>query len=355
LFPAAQSEDGLLSEARAFAEKALGLPAGSAAAAPLEADASFRRYFRLTVPERFRSERRFLLMIADDLQENRIWKALGERFREGGFPLPEIHAHDPERGINVLEDLGDGRLDGLDCPEESLAGIYSSAAGMLARFHAEALRLLGPSFEVFLREPYDAGFAFEREFLYFLDGLGLLFPGEAFPQSLPGEGKAFAAFAASLFKGRAVIHRDFQSRNVILKNGVPHVIDWQGARLGPPQYDLASLLFDPYANLSVALTEKAAASYLAASPFFKDPERLWEETRILAAMRLMQAFGAFAHLSLAKGKPAYGAYLKPAAVRLRALSGIPSMSPFRGLRGLLASLPEKTDGLSPSLLKGGPL
>jgi aminoglycoside/choline kinase family phosphotransferase len=103
----------------------------------------------------------------------------------------------------------------------------------------------------------------------------------------------------------SLIHRDLQSQNVMIRNGEPFLIDFQGMRFGSPFYDLGSLLCDPYVNFSNGERDELLSFYYRFSkwnlewPTFQ--KNFWEAS----AQRLMQALGAYGFLGLKKGLKAY--------------------------------------------------
>ena len=102
------------------------------------------------------------------------------------------------------------------------------------------------------------------------------------------------------------IHRDFQSENILLHKSAVRFVDFQGARIGPAGYDLASLLMDPYiAVLDTALTMRLFDYYQSKT----DRPLASEALYICAAQRLMQALGAYGNLSLHKGKERYKQFI----------------------------------------------
>ncbi len=112
---------------------------------------------------------------------------------------------------------------------------------------------------------------------------------------------------------RTCIHRDFQSENIMIHNGQIRFVDFQGARLGPPQYDTASLLFDPYIEiLSPQLAEILFTYYQNISGNANEVSSYFN----CAAQRLMQALGAYGNLSLHKNKEHYRRFIPLALDRL---------------------------------------
>jgi aminoglycoside/choline kinase family phosphotransferase len=311
----------------------------------LAPDASARCFWRLQRADR--SETR-VLMSGPDRQENLAWLLLGRELWLSGLPLPRIFGALPEEGCFLMEDLGDVRLDSLAAALEPGGGPPGAGAAMeawrgavrtLAAFHARALPAVSRLSRWFSRE-YDPPFALEFEWGYFLSGLRLLkIPFAARPSS----GDQVLGLAEALCAGPKVfIHRDYQSRNIMLKNGGPRIVDWQGGRLGPAAYDLASLLWDPYVSLSDGQRGDLARLYLeewrAAAPYGPDAGGEGGEGaflgRLMAAafLRLSQAFGAYAKLSAAGGRPEYARHLAPAAWRLWELAeqiGLMTEKPLR--------------------------
>jgi N-acetylmuramate 1-kinase len=107
---------------------------------------------------------------------------------------------------------------------------------------------------------------------------------------------------------QTAIHRDFQSENIMLHGGVVRFVDFQGARLGPPQYDVASLLYDPYnSRISATMRDRLFSRYTGG-------DEAARSLRLCAAQRLMQALGAYGNLSLHKGKEWYREFI-PAALK----------------------------------------
>jgi aminoglycoside/choline kinase family phosphotransferase len=113
---------------------------------------------------------------------------------------------------------------------------------------------------------------------------------------------------------RTLVHRDFQSQNVIIRDGGAWMIDYQGLREGRPEYDLASLLFDPYAALTAdERTELRDYYFSLRSDAVCDGEVL----AMCACQRLMQALGAYGKLGAGDGKTAFLKHIGPAVENLR--------------------------------------
>jgi aminoglycoside/choline kinase family phosphotransferase len=118
---------------------------------------------------------------------------------------------------------------------------------------------------------------------------------------------------------RVLVHRDFQSQNIIIRNGQAHLIDFQGMRPGLAEYDLASLLYDPYVDLPGSERAELAAYYrgrqlesgIATNGDFD------LKLRLCAMQRLMQALGAYGFLGLVKGHKHFLGHVAPAMQSLQ--------------------------------------
>lgn len=261
--------------------------------APLAGDAGGRRYFRLAGVK-------LLAMFGPDAAENQAWLAIGGHLRGLGLPLPQIRAFDLARGFFLLEDLGDVHL-----AKNPTLKAYRQTVALMADFHQRGAS--GFQARWCHQEPvYNAAMILEKEILYWLRNFEI-------DPDLRREAEAFACAASAEAPPSVLIHRDFQSRNVMLAQGGPFLIDWQGARLGPGAYDLASLLNDPYVTVPSAWRDELIALYLD-SLGRNDEEKFRRELLFTGAARLMQNLGAYAKLC-AEGKD-FARWTAPAAERL---------------------------------------
>jgi aminoglycoside/choline kinase family phosphotransferase len=122
---------------------------------------------------------------------------------------------------------------------------------------------------------------------------------------------------------RVLVHRDFQSQNIIVRNGQAHLIDFQGMRPGLAEYDLASLLYDPYVDLSNAERAELVAYYRdQQNKSGAEIDGQFDETlRFCAMQRLMQALGAYGFLGLVKRHKAFLEHIPAAMKSLRSIVG----------------------------------
>ncbi|MCA1906527.1 MAG: phosphotransferase [Desulfarculus sp.] len=305
-------------------------------------DGSSRRFLRLSVNDSS------LVAMAnpDHPPENRAWLGLARHLGALGLPVARVVAADLEGGRFLMEDLGRASLQqaalAVGDDQEALARLYEPVLAMLARMQASAARDLDASL-CFDGLRLDGQFLFAREASYFLTqfvsgacGLG----PETWPANLVDELRELARLAGRA-RPEGFTHRDFQSRNLIHQDGRLGLVDFQGGRLGPAQYDLASLVHDPYVDLPWELRRRLVERYLAirASLGGLDPERFLAGWPYVALSRIMQALGAYAFLCRERGRTHFAPYAAPALATLRRLAAAPELASFPALGRLLDLIP----------------
>ena len=140
---------------------------------------------------------------------------------------------------------------------------------------------------------------------------------------------------------RRIIHRDFQCQNIMIHAGVPRFIDYQGARMAPPAYDIASVLWDPYYRLDDGVRERLLAYYVGEMK--NDAFTAFDEaafTPSVIACRLqrhMQALGAYGFLTEVKGKTHFLKHV-PEALRLLKAEAAEARQEYPELARLVAAL-----------------
>jgi len=183
---------------------------------------------------------------------------------------------------------------------------------------------------------YDRRLMLERESGYFLRALGRDFLGLSFAVEPLEEEFALLAGRASAAPVDFFLHRDFQSRNIMIKSGRVRFIDFQGGRFGPLAYDLASLLLDPYMGLSEEMREELKNFYLVTlqETIDYDATCFEREYFVLALQRNLQILGAFAFLSQKKKKRFFARFLRPALASLNSLLAKPEAADYVALKSL---------------------
>ncbi len=288
---------------------------------PIEKGGSDRKFYRV----RCSPEQSIILVKYNrEREENRHYVAIAEFLAGHGIRAPRIYFHDAAEGLIWIEDLG--KTDLWSYREESWIvrrAFYESALGEIAKLHclpSEAARTIREN----LPAEFDAALYRWEQNYFFENCLGRFFGVDARElselASLPSLGRIAEDLAD---RPRVLVHRDFQSQNIIIRNAQAHLIDFQGMRPGLAEYDLASLLFDPYVTFSRSECEELLADYESKRTAAGDPVALdFRATfRFCGIQRLMQALGAYGFLGLVKGSKTFLDHIPPAIGSLRELVG----------------------------------
>jgi N-acetylmuramate 1-kinase len=269
-------------------------------------------------------------------RENLAYLKIGRHLRGKGIPLPEIHRFDPARGWFILEDLGDRSLQEDHRQSGSLLR-HEAVLEILLRLQTEGGKGFDPAwtcqskrYDRFVMRRYESEY-FREAFLSKYLGLKPEWPELTAPFD-------FLAEKSSEAPGDFLLHRDFQSRNIMVSAKGVGILDWQGARLGPLAYDVASLVIDPYVDLPLRDRARLVEGYVGllagCGPARVDSFR--ESFPFLALQRNLQILGAFSFLSKVKGKHYFEAYIPKAVRSLHALlreAGRAELAPLQGLVG----------------------
>jgi len=280
----------------------------------IESDGSDRRFYRVLW-----ENDSFVIMenfpITENIKkENLSYLRIAQHLNGKGLPFPSIYLYDLSEGIFILEDAGDMSLERFikTYPNDTLT-IYRRVLDVLLEIQIRAIDgfdtnwcYQSPYFDTDIMRRFESEY-FKREFLSDLLSLrvDLSFLDPIFDHiSLMAYDKRNISF----------LHRDFQSRNILIKERKIYLVDWQSARLGPPGYDLASLLIDPYVELSEAKREELFSYYMERTKETKrfDMGFLLKSYPYLMLQRNMQILGAFSYLSLKKGKEKFKKFILPA-------------------------------------------
>ena len=273
------------------------------------------------------------------MDEAAAFARIGRHLHRTGVPVPAICAHDPGTGLVLCEDLGTRRLFEQVAeygPEQSLS-LYEQTVCCLARMQIRAAKGFDPSW-CWDTPRYDRRLMEERESGYFLQACCTDLLGLEFDRAAVTAECALLAAEASRAPARFFLHRDFQCRNIMLQGSKVWFIDFQGGRLGPLAYDLASLLLDPYAGLPQTMQQHLQAVYLETlqKEMSYDADQFRREYILLALQRNLQVLGAFAFLSHMRGKTFFARFLQPALASLADLLE-------QSAAGKYAALAELTD------------
>ena len=232
-------------------------------------------------------------------EENVAFIEFSRHFRRRGLPVPEIYGEDLSQGAYLEEDLGDLTLFDFLSQNRNGENIAASAVEayrrvleILPRFQIEAGRDL--NYKVcYPRSSFDRqSINWDLNYFkyYFLRLAGIPFSEPALEQDFTRLTKFLLAADHDYF-----LYRDFQSRNVLLRNGEPFFVDYQGGRKGALQYDVASLLYDAKADLPPELRQQLLDHYIeAVSKYTPRTRQLFmQHYYAFVYVRLMQALGAY--------------------------------------------------------------
>jgi aminoglycoside/choline kinase family phosphotransferase len=232
-------------------------------------------------------------------EENAAFLGFSRHFRRHGLPVPEIYAEDLEQGAYLEEDLGDTTLFEFlgahrsgDAIAPEVVDAYRKVVAELPRFQVLAGRDL--NYKVCYPRP-----SFDRQSIawdlnyfkyYFLRLAGVPFNEQDLEQDFSRLTRFLLAADREYF-----LYRDFQSRNVMLRDGDPWFLDYQGGRKGALQYDIASLLYDGKADLPPALRQQLLEHYLdcLADVIDLKYEAFMEHYYAYVYVRILQALGAY--------------------------------------------------------------
>jgi len=283
-------------------------------------DGSKRIFYRLS-----NNQGSFIVMANPPIEknvekENSSYLNIGKHLFSKGIPVACIYRYDRDNGWFIMEDLGNTSLQEIALNSNNRIDIYKGVIELLIQIQLEGKEGFNPEwcyhtkrYDRFIMERFESDYFLT----YFLKGL------HGLNQDLDKLKSSFKhlSYNASLADNNFFLHRDFQSRNLIIKDNKIGIIDWQGGRFGPLQYDLASLLIDPYVGLKkeettllydyyITLLEKClpniSGSFSRHYPY-------------IAIQRNLQILGAFSYLSKVQGKNGFFVYISPA---LHSLEGL---------------------------------
>jgi hypothetical protein len=247
-----------------------------------------------------------------------------------GVNVPTIYAFDEQRLFVWLQDLGRDDLHAhRDEPWEQRRPLYEATLREAAKIHAVTEDSLSAE-EIAAMEPEFNEGMYEWEQNYFIEHFVHGHLRREVDESSAAH-EALRQLRQKLAKlPRCLVHRDFQSQNVLMRDGAAWLVDYQGLRPGLAEYDLASLLFDPYVVLSRS-ERHDLLSYYAGLRGLNLPE-LREVFYLCAAQRLMQALGAYANLSHNQGKTYFEQHIPAGVLNLHTVcEEAPELAPLLSL------------------------
>lgn len=265
---------------------------------PLPAHGSERRLFRLRAGDGCTA----IGVENNSREENAAFVGFSRHFRAAGMPVPEIYGEDPAAGVYLEEDLGTSTLFELLVQERGATGeipafvatVYEKAVQLLARMQIEA----GRGLDYGLCYPHGTfdlrSMRWDLNYFkyYFLKLAHVPFHEQRLENDFDVLCEFLLRAPADFF-----LYRDFQSRNIMVRNGEPWFIDYQGGRRGALPYDLASLLLDAKADLPFDFRDRLKGQYVDAASALTpvDRDRFEEFYRGFSLIRILQAMGAYGY------------------------------------------------------------
>lgn len=268
----------------------------------LDQGGSDRKFFRST------KDNRTFVLIHDQNIEPYI--ELYHHLFGKGISVPRVYWYNPDERLIIQEDLGDVSLFTLSKTDKNISGIYQKAIDELIKLQIEG------------RQSTPVKCKYDRDHIqweqdYFRDFFLVQYCriSKAVLTDIVSDFHKLADQVLTLTEPISdyLMHRDFQSQNIYIKDGQVRIIDFQSARIGPLTYDLAALLRDAYVNISAEQERNLLRYYtkvINKRGLDMSDKEFWQAYELTCLQRNMQALGAFANLSLNKGKPQFGQYIR---------------------------------------------
>lgn len=260
---------------------------------PLPGAGSNRKYFRL------KGKESLIGVYGTSTEENRAFIYMARHFSQKGLPVPRILAESPDQSVYLQDDLGDTSLFQLIKQGRESGNFSDEETNILKR----TIRLL-PQIQFEGSKKMDFSYCYplatfnRRSVLWDLNYFKYCFlkaTGLEFQENLMEDDFERMADTLLQIEPQVFMYRDFQSRNVMIREGKPYFIDFQGGRKGPFYYDVASFLWQAKANYPDSLRQELLDEYLdALRPYHTiDKEQFLTTLRHFVLFRTLQVLGAY--------------------------------------------------------------
>lgn len=269
----------------------------------LPSSGSNRRYFRLHGPQTL------IGVSGTSIEENRAFIYMADHFRQKGLPVPEVYAQSDDQSFYLQEDLGDTLLfDAIEKGRKS--SVFDENEKTLLRQTITKL----PEIQFVGSDGFDFSYCYPQEefnqrsilwdlnyFKYcFLKATGMEFQENRLEDD-------FLKMSDVLLRNQSAtfMYRDFQSRNVMIRDGQPWFIDFQGGRKGPVYYDVASFLWQAKAKYPEDLRQELLLDYIEALRKYMpvDEKYFLSQLRHFVLFRTLQVLGAYGFRGYFEKKP----------------------------------------------------
>lgn len=270
----------------------------------IRADGSSRAIIRIKS-----AKRSVVGVFGPDKKENRAFVEFSKHFFSKKLPVPEIYAYDEKKQIYLESDLGDKTLFDFikenrknDVFPRELVDKYKAALKWLSIFQTEGIKEFNPEWCYPRKEFDEQSMMWDLNyFKYYFLKLGNIPFDE---QKLEDDYRKFIEFAKTAPRD-FFLYRDFQSRNIMVKNDGLFFIDYQGGRKGFLAYDVASLLYDAKADIPPEVRKELLDYYIGLEPIKRaiSKEDFLKYYYFFVFVRLMQAMGAYGLRGFYERKP----------------------------------------------------
>ena len=269
----------------------------------LPSSGSNRRYFRLHGPQTL------IGVSGTSIEENRAFIYMADHFRQKGLPVPEVYAQSNDQSFYLQEDLGDTLLfDAIEKGRKS--SVFDESEKTLLRQTITKL----PEIQFMGSDGFDFSYCYPQEefnqrsilwdlnyFKYcFLKATGMEFQENRLEDD-------FLKMSDVLLRNQSAtfMYRDFQSRNVMIRDGRPWFIEFQGGRKGPVYYDVASFLWQAKAKYPEDLRQELLLDYIEALRKYMpvDEKYFLSQLRHFVLFRTLQVLGAYGFRGYFEKKP----------------------------------------------------
>src|SRR6267142_2056929 len=312
-----------------------GLAAGKPRVVPLTGDASDRRYFRILLPD---APSIVLALNSAPFDVRTLpFVNVATLMAKMPVPIPQVLGHADDLGVLALQDLGDVTLQahlGAASPAEH-AALYRQAITFIETLQRRGRELASPEYL-----PYGISFDVEKltwELDFFTKHSLEAYRGVtlAYYQRTALREEFALTVRELASEPRVLCHRDYHSRNLMLRESQLYIIDFQDARMGPDTYDLVSLLRDSYVDLPEQTVDDLLAYFLALKGVTGHDPDFRRRFDVMALQRNLKALGTFGYQTTARRNPVYIQYIPRTLRHVR--NNLQNQPRFARLRDLLAT------------------
>lgn len=286
---------------------------------PLTGSGSNRRYYRLG------KNPSLIGVCGESVQENQTFFYMDNYFHQAGLPVPQVLIRSTDNMYYLQEDLGDTLLFDAICNGRTTGSFNNEEKALLHRTIAllPTLQIKGSGMD--FSSCYSQAEFNRRSVLWDLNYFKYCYlkaTGIAFSEDkLEDDFERMADVLLEDDEEYAFMYRDFQSRNVMVKDGSPWFIDFQGGRRGPLYYDVASFLWQAKANFPDSLRQALLDTYLSRLKEYRPVDDAHFRTRLrhFILFRLLQVLGCYGFRGYFEQKPHFLESIPPAINNLTQL------------------------------------